>query len=316
MVKKALCICSAVLITALLPLSVSALNLPDGYNQRVSLETYSFYSSTFSQVDTFLPTSYLAFVNSSGQTIASLLDVSYSDFTRAFYISSPSARNQYAQITYNFPDTYSTLYVVIPRYRFRNVSGNYRIMFSSSFSFGTLVSSEVVGLPWSEVYNGGPSVDCQLQVFHVQASSFTVTYSFYYYSDDWGSYSGLFDFPVYLPLAFTTQESADQFVRDTLSNIADVLGDIQSGLFDPTPEQSNAVDDLQSAVEDVSDRVQSALDEMSVPDLSYTPPTVSIDGESVSKGLSLLSHIPWLTAIFGTAVACWVTHLLLYGVRK
>lgn len=261
---------------------VAAVSVPDGFDLPVTLDSFSYRTNTGSfsfQSGYGRPNWLESFVNNFNGTVHDLFGTFYSDFQRLGYVNkSLQDSNPAFNVTfsYSFDSSYSELYIVMPVYQLRNSNDSSYILLSNlNGSLGALTSANY-DVNWTTIYPGGPGVRLSLYTYRVQ-SSFSVDMVFRYRSDDWGSYSGSVAFPVYAPLAFTTEGAANAFVRDKLGSISDQLNEIEDGISGTNSRLDGIGDSISGT--------NSRLDELE-DGLFSLPPGWSEYYESVAAGIS------------------------------
>lgn len=132
--------------------------------------------------------------------------------------------------------------------------------------------------------------------------------------------------PIFCPVSASTEQEilnaldgiADQLdgLKDSIDGTNSRLDDLEDGLFNPPVDQVDEMNSQNAAVSDTRSRVDQALQDASVPEFHYSAPDISLDGEVIESGFSVVSRITWLLPIFATAVGCWITHIILFGIGK
>ena len=320
MVKKIVLLCSAVLIIALLPLScIADISVPEGFDVTVPLADISITNITsgFSIVDypsEFSFSQILTSLDDRSLTLRQMLLSYFPDFSLYGYLYNNSPKSCTARFLFTFESGYENYYVVCPRFFISSTGHSQFYRFTTSqehTSSGTLSAD----LTWGNDINDLVSTTLYYSVYafssNVVSMSATINYGSF-----WGNYNSAVDIPVFMPLCFSTQEGAEAFVRNSLSKISGKLDDIEDGLFTPSDDAISDMSRTSSMVSDTRSRVDQALADASVPQFNYSRPDISIDGEAVSQGFKVVNQLTWLLPIFGTAVGCWITHLILFGVGK
>lgn len=216
----------------------AAVSVPEGYDVRLSLRSYVNLTTDSNAVFSSLyPSPNVQDVSvQSGSSLNSTLIQLFSDFDLVGYWNFMSYKTTRVSMQFNFAEGYNAYYVVWVAPVLRNVTGSRTIFDTTMSSADSYKSTQVGLLNWSEVYSGGPSVRLQYYTAVYSSPVITISSTFNYNSSDWGFgssyYSGNFSMPLFAPLCFTTQEAADEFVRDSLGSIASGVDDVNSRLDD------------------------------------------------------------------------------------
>lgn len=307
---------AAICLFLLLSFSVLAeVSIPEGFDVKVPLSSWDFVHNDIGFVTSFFGDSILDIhVDYGSSSLGQLLNSTFESFPLLGYFSPTEYGTLSAQMHFEFQSGYDDLYIVVPRYQIFSRSDSTNIFsFSAPNSTWPSVSLGSVPVSWDEVYSGGPSVSLYFYVWHISEPSFDYYSTIRYISDYFGSYAGRVYFPLFSPIAFTTQESADSFVRDQLGSINDAiqgtnsrLDEIDEGLFSSPPGWNDYNQSMQDKYEDQAS-LEASLDEEAnsiivggFEGLSYDPDAAAsafnsaLGGDDYWAGSDMTSLFRWL----------------------
>lgn len=289
MVKKIFCICSAALIAVLLPLSVSAagsLSLAD----RSSTSNFFMWSTSKPSNSEWSDT-LVSLASENGFSVAGWETFGFSN-----------NRSGSVSYTWNTGDSY------ILSFQYRVLNGTAVLSsygHSPNLPQGNVVGSYNVVIP---IGTYDFSVEVVARTFTNESKQ---TALYIYTPEGFGDFDYV-GFPIFAPKSASTEQG----ILDALGEVSEKLDDISDGLFNPTPEQSIANSAIGADIASKRDEADAILSDMSIPNISFVPSNISVGNkEEVSTVSNFVSSIPGFATISGTAVACWVAAVILYGKR-
>lgn len=101
------------------------------------------------------------------------------------------------------------------------------------------------------------------------------------------------------------------------TDAVDAIHDLQDGLLNQSPNQSQQTSSFASAVDGQTSELDSLISAAQPPELDYSAPDLSLpDSSSWVDIINRVRHFPVLASAIAVGSLCWVTYLLLYGIGK